>query len=220
MFLLIAVRQEQLDFLAEQVGAREAEELLGLGVDENDVSLAVDDDDRVGSGLEQAPEFLLRLLAFADVADRAHHERAFLGLQRAQADFYGKLRAVLAHAVELQAHPHCAGPRLDEIVGAMADMRVPEALRQQHLDRLAFELSARVPEQILGLGVRVHDASREIDHHDAVGHGFQEIAEPRLDQFGIAHHPLVSDVLLARENELYFPLSIARRPGGDIDVDG
>src|SRR5882757_6438641 len=220
MLAPVPLRQQELDFLVEQLGAREAEELLGLRIDQNDVALPVDDDDRVRRGFEQALEFLLRLLALADVADRAHDERAFLGLQRTQADFHGELSAVLAQAVELQTHSHGAGPRLGEIVGAMADMRFPETLRQQHLDRLSLELSDRISKEMLGLGVRIHDAAGEIDHDDAVGHGFQEIAEPCLDQLRIAHHPLMGDVLLARENELYVASIIAHRPGRDIDIDG
>ena len=39
-------------------------------------------------------------------------------------------------------------------------------------------------------------------------------------QLRVAHYPLVGDVLLARENELYVASRITHRLGGDIDIDG
>jgi DNA-binding NarL/FixJ family response regulator len=48
--------QENLDGLAEQLGAREAEQSLGLRIDEGDAPVGADDDDGVRRGLEECPE--------------------------------------------------------------------------------------------------------------------------------------------------------------------
>ena len=101
-----ALRDEQLDPLADQLVSCVAEEPLRLGVDQDDAAVPVDDDHRVGRGLEQVPESFFRLLALADVADRGGDQRLALGLERAQADFDRKLGPVLAQAGELEAGPH------------------------------------------------------------------------------------------------------------------
>src|SRR5213593_1050889 len=74
--------------------ARVSEQLFGLGVDQNDFPGAVDDDHGVGGGFQQGPKLLFRFLAFADVPDGAHRQRAFLGLQGAKTDFNGKLCSI------------------------------------------------------------------------------------------------------------------------------
>jgi len=46
--------------MADQLGSLETEQRLGLTIDERDSSLPVDDDHRVGRGLYQLPEQLVR----------------------------------------------------------------------------------------------------------------------------------------------------------------
>ncbi len=169
----IALGQQQLDGLLEKLGARIAEESLGLRVDEHDAARAVHDDDRVGCRLEEPAELLLGLLALGDVADRAHHERAFLGFEGAQADLDRKLGGVGTPPIELQSHAHGARAWGLEVVGAMTEMERAIAVREEGLDRLALQRAALVAEETLGLRVAEDDAAREIHDHDAVGHRFE-----------------------------------------------
>src|SRR5205807_1861665 len=66
-----ALGQHHLDLFPQELRARVAEELLGLRIHQDDVAVAVHDDDGVWGGFQQPLEFLLRFLALADVADRA-----------------------------------------------------------------------------------------------------------------------------------------------------
>ena len=72
-----------------------AEELLGLGIDERDAPVAVDDDDGVRCGLEEAAELVLRLLAVGDVPDGARDQDSLFGLEGTETDLDRELRAVL-----------------------------------------------------------------------------------------------------------------------------
>jgi len=63
MFAAQALGHEHLDGPAEHLAASVAEELLGLGVDQDDPPLLVHDHHRVRGRLEQPPELRLRLLA-------------------------------------------------------------------------------------------------------------------------------------------------------------
>src|SRR5439155_666996 len=91
---------EYFDRLIEQLRSRVSEQALGLRVYQNDFSRAVDDDHGVGRGLQQSAELLFRPLAVADIANRAHHQRALLGFQGAKTDFHRKFESILAPAVE------------------------------------------------------------------------------------------------------------------------
>src|SRR5439155_18068237 len=101
-------------------------------------------------------------------------------------DLDRKLGAVLAAAIELQAHPHRAHARLAEEAVAMARMLVSVALRHQELDPLLEQLAARIAEQPLGLRIDQHDASVASDDDDRIGSRFQEPPELllRLPAFG------------------------------------
>ncbi len=74
---------EDIDTLAEQVLPRVAEQPLGLAVHEQNDSFAVDDDNGVRRGFEQSAELLFGLLALADVAHSAHHDRTLVRGERA-----------------------------------------------------------------------------------------------------------------------------------------
>src|SRR5882672_994956 len=69
-------RQQDLDRLSQQLGARVSEQSFGLGIDKLDFSLAVDNDNRVGCGLQQRAELLLGAYALAHVTHSAHHKRS------------------------------------------------------------------------------------------------------------------------------------------------
>src|SRR5258708_7596600 len=101
-----SLRYQLLDQLPNKLQPRVAKELLGLGVDEDDGSLAVHDHDRIWSRLQKPTELVLGTLPLGDVADRARDQRALFGFEGAQADFDRELRPVFALAVELQTRAH------------------------------------------------------------------------------------------------------------------
>ena len=66
-----ALGHQHLDLLADEVGAGVAEQRLGLGVDQDDGALPVDDDHGVGRRFEEHAETFLGRLALGDVLGRA-----------------------------------------------------------------------------------------------------------------------------------------------------
>ena len=56
----------------------------------------------------------------------------------------------------------------------MPPVRLAEALGQQDLERLADQLAAVEAEHVLGGRVHQRDAPGRVDHHDALGGGFEE----------------------------------------------
>src|SRR5262249_11100626 len=158
-----ALRHQHLDPLADELVARVAEELLGLGVDEDDPPAALHDDHGVGCRLEQAAELLLRLAAQAGVADGRGADGLALGLERAKADRDGELGAVLAPAVELEARAHAAHARLGEEAGPMARVERPEALGDEDLHLAPDHLAAGVAEELLGLRIDEEDGAEPVD---------------------------------------------------------
>ena len=173
----------------QQLRARVSEQLFGLGVDQNDFPGAVDDDHGVGGGFQQRPKLLFRFLAFADVPDGAHGQRAFLGLQGAETDFNGKLCSILAQSVKLEARAHGAGPRLGEKTRAVPRMSAAKTLRDEDLDLLAQEFFARVAEELFRLRIHQNDAPRAIDNDNCVRRGFQQTAEFLLGLFSFRDIP-------------------------------
>ncbi len=79
---VVALGDELLDAVADQLFASVAEQLLGLRVDQHDRAVLTHDHHRIGGGLEQATELLLRVLPIRDVADRAGYQRALVRLER------------------------------------------------------------------------------------------------------------------------------------------
>src|SRR5439155_438938 len=127
---------------------------------------------RIGRGLHQAAEPVLRVPALGDVADDARDDQPVTGLEGAQADLRRKFAPVLAPAgkVEVGAHRPC--PRIDEVFGAVLQVHSAYALGQQELDRLLQELAALVAEYLLGLRVGERDAPFAVHPVDGVASRF------------------------------------------------
>src|SRR6266481_1404848 len=178
-----ARRQQQRHRLADHFFRRIAEDLFRPAVPASDDPLERSADDRVvrriDDGRQPEPQ-LLHLLALRDVADGARYQPAVLGLDRAQADFDRKLRAVLPAAVELQARAHGANLRRCKKTGAMLRMLLTESLGYQDLDPFTQELVPRVPEERLRLRVDELDAALAIHDDHRIRCGFQQIAELAL----------------------------------------
>jgi hypothetical protein len=193
MHLPEALRHQHFDLGPDHLRARVAEQTLGLGVDDHDLACPIDDDDGVGCRLQQATELLFCLLSVADVADRAHHESARFGLDRAQADFDRKFGAVLAQTEQLDVAPHGAGTGEVEVLGAVADVGIAGAMGQQDLDRLPCEFATLVTEKPFGLDVGEDDSPLLVHHDDTVRHRFQQVPETGFDQTRLALNGLVHD---------------------------
>ncbi len=80
------------------------------------------------------PEFLLGTLSFGDVADRAHYQGAFLGLEGAQTDLDRKLGAIPAQAVEFRAGAHWTHLWMGQEAAAVIEVLLAIAFRDQHHD--------------------------------------------------------------------------------------
>ena len=173
-------RYEDLHRLVYQRITREAEQALGLGVDQFDRPALVDDDHRVWRGFEQIAHLLLRFLAIGDVADGRRGEPAFVGFQRRQADFDGELAAVLAATRQFQSGPHLAHFRINEIAAAMGQMLITQGLGHQHLDRTADQRLPLVAEHALGLGVDQFDHALAVDDDHRIGRCFEQVLELRF----------------------------------------
>gem|GEM_PF-6444276 len=86
---------------------------------------------------QEAGTLGFRDLAVGDVADDAGHQHALRGFDGAEADLGRELASVTPPAEELQADTHRACARGVGIGGPVRPVCFPEALGQQHLDRLA-----------------------------------------------------------------------------------
>ena len=170
---------QHLDRPAEQLAPRIPEQPLGLGVHQDDLALAIDDDHGVRCGLQQPAELRLHPLAIGDVTDGGGgDEDALLRVHGREADLCRELRAVLAHALEIQPCSHRPRARLREVAASVAWMSGPVALRDEDLDRLAEELVAGVPEEPLGLAVDEHDPAVLADDHQRIGGRLHQPPEP------------------------------------------
>ena len=172
-----AVGHQCLDWHAQEVLARVLEEPLCLSVDNDDRAFAIDDDDRIWRGFEEASKLRFNFLSCRGVSNDADDQGARLGLQRAQADFDGELAAILAASREFSAFPHGTGVGLAKIVVAVAGMVLSEALGNQSLDLHAEQLLTGVPEQALGKLVDNDDVARPIDDDDRIGCSFEKPLE-------------------------------------------
>ena len=148
---LDAVGDEHLDQAPDQLLTRIPEELLGLPVDEHDLSARVDAEDGVGRGLEQAAELRLGSLAIRDVADGSRDEESVNGLDPGQRDLRRELGPVPASSDELDPGTHRTGRRVAEVRLTMLGMVRSGGVRHQDLDRLTEHLRARVAEDDFGL---------------------------------------------------------------------
>ena len=223
MALADALREQQLDLLAEQLAAVVLEERLGLAVDEHDRSGGIDYDHRVGCRLQQRREPLLALApdrvgadAGGDVAHEGGREPAVLGLERTQGDVDRKLGPVLAPARELEPGAHGARARVGEVAVALLDVVLLEPLREQLLDLAAEQLVSAVAEELLGLGVDELDCPLLVDDHDCVRGGVEQRREAILR---LVAQPLDALPLADVANEGSHEPPLRRLDRAQADVD-
>ncbi len=152
----------------------------------------------------QALALVRRHHPLAHVADGGDGEYPTVCLDTGQADLRGKLAAIPAPPKQLQAGAHRPCTRIGEIPGSMGAVRSAEALGHQHLDRLAQQLVARIPEQHLDLRVDEHDQPLATDSHHRVGGQIDQrdmrrkLSRPRpqLDPAGTSAPRSLASILL------------------------
>src|ERR1041385_2394642 len=101
-----ALGHQQLDWLAQQLVTRVAEEALSLVVDQHDLSPAVHHDHAARCRFYRRAEPGLRLFACSDVDDRGENERARVPLDGIEPDLHGDLSTVFAQAEQFPARAH------------------------------------------------------------------------------------------------------------------
>src|SRR5260221_905957 len=213
-----SLRYQNFNIPAQQVFTGIIKHFFRLRIHQNDFAFSVDNDDCIRRGFQQAFEFLLRLLAVSDVANGAHRHSAFFGRDGAQTNFDRKFLAVLAQSVEFEPGAHRAGAWLAKISRAMSDMTATKASRQQRFDEFTAQLPACITEKFVSLTIRELNAAGRIDHHDAVGHGFQKIAKFGFYEFRVTKSLKMCYVLFARKDKLGLPLRVGKGFAGNCDI--
>ena len=177
---------EQFDPLADEFLTAVSEEPLRLRVDQDDAPVPVDDDHRVGRGLQQVLESLLGLLSVTDVADRHGDERLVVHVEGAQADFHRELGAILPQPGELEAGSHRPDARLREETAPVSRMRRTDTFRDEDFHRLAQELRPGIAEHPFGLCVDNRDVAVTVHDHDRIRRRFEQAPELRLARLQLA----------------------------------
>src|SRR6267142_5649560 len=91
--------------------------------------------------------------SIADIAYRRRDPDAVFGLQRAEADLNGELRAVTAQSVEFQSGPHGAHPGVGGEALAVPAVSGAIPFGDQGLDGPSQQLTPRKSEQFFRLRV-------------------------------------------------------------------
>ncbi len=212
---------EDFDELAHELRPGVTEELLRLGIDQDDLPFPVDDHDGVGRGLQKPFEFGLGFLSLRDVPDGRRDERhAFLGLHRRQADFGRELRPILAAAAQIDAHAHRTALGIAEVTAPVRRMSPAEALGDQDFNRLAQEVFALVAEQLFRLAVDQHDLSVLADDDHGVRSRFQKPAQADVVRPLFLEAFQQGDVLYMGGQEAGGTLPDRHRSHGDGNGDG
>ncbi len=147
---------------------------------------------QIGIGLAQLQ---LHGFSLGDIGHRRQHQTVLFARHRAQGDLRRKLRSVLAPPRQIEVHadqPHSG--RLC-IQAPVPLMHRPQALGQQHLQRIADELRARIAEHHFGVRIDQHDTAFGVDHDHAAGRRLDDFLEHALQAFahryidhGLDHH--------------------------------
>ena len=140
------LRHQDLDLMIQKFFTRIPEELLHLGVDQNDPALPIHDNHGIRSGFQEAAEFLFGLLALGDVTNGRGDQRTLFRFQRAETDLDRELRSVSPESVQLAALPHRPYARLGDEPGAIFRMPAAESFRHKNLDLPSEEFFARISE--------------------------------------------------------------------------
>ncbi|MEO6835264.1 MAG: hypothetical protein ABI231_05085 [Candidatus Tumulicola sp.] len=125
------------------------------------------------------PKLALERFSFADVSNRANHERSDTRAERAQADLDGKLGAILTTAVEIETRAHRANSWVARVIVAMFDVPLAQAIRHEQFDLRTDQLVKPIAEQLLRVTVGEGDAPASPDDDRCVGNRLHQL-EPIL----------------------------------------
>jgi len=101
-------------------------------------------------------------------------------VERAETDLDRDGAAVLASAEQFEPDAHRSRPRLGRVTLPVGAVDWPQVVRDQHFDRLAEELLARVTKRQLGLPIDDGDCAVHVDDDDGVWRNLQQALEPRI----------------------------------------
>ena len=121
----------------------------------------------------------LRFDPVGGVANGGGDERSLAGGDSGQGDVRREGGAVATAPGQLKpgAHRPGRGPGIGHVVVPVPGVKGPGVVGDQHLDGLADQLVAVVPEQPLGLRVHQRDPAVGFDAHHGVGRCFQQSGE-------------------------------------------
>src|SRR5215813_3415578 len=78
----------------------------------NQLAVRLQHENYLGNEIHKLLELLFRALARRDISNGGRDNYAILGLQRAEADLYGKLRSISPDSIQFLTITHWAYPRL------------------------------------------------------------------------------------------------------------
>jgi hypothetical protein len=120
-----------------------------------------------------AAGLVLELEPLTDVGEEGHRHAPIRRLKLAQTNFNRGLGSVFAPSDQIEPETHRTRPRRLEVVIAMSDVRIVQALRQQGLDALTDKLGTAQTKNLQQLRIRADDKALLIDDHDALSGGLE-----------------------------------------------
>src|SRR5664280_1605745 len=120
------------------------------------------------------------MLPAADIADRCRHQDSFCAFQRAQHDLDRKLTSVLPPRGELYPHTDLLRQRVSRGSRTVSDQPLREALWNDVLHLLTYELIAAVSQLFLRLNIQQDDLPTLVDHHHRIRGRLQKPAVSAL----------------------------------------
>src|SRR5580692_8248245 len=199
-----AFRNDVLHFLPDELIALVAELLLGLHVQQHDLSGRVHYNHGIRRRLQEpaVSAFHLRQMLFgssahADIADRRRHECPLGTFQRAQHDLDRKLGSILALGNKLDPGSDLLRERFRRTSRAVRYEPLGKSLRNNVLHLLPDQFIAAVSELLLRLHIQKNDLPTLVHHYHGVGRRFEQSAVPALHLrqmlFGGLAHADVAD---------------------------
>src|SRR5580692_7094902 len=182
-----AFRNDVLHFLPDELIALVAELLLGLHVQQHDLSGRVHYNHGIRRRLQEpaVSAFHLRQMLFgssahADIADRRRHECPLGTFQRAQHDLDRKLGSILALGNKLDPGSDLLRERFRRTSRAVRYEPLGKSLRNNVLHLLPDQFIAAVSELLLRLHIQKNDLPTLVHHYHGVGRRFEQSAVPAL----------------------------------------
>src|SRR6202521_938685 len=170
-----ALRNNVLHLLPYELIAAVSELFLRLNIQQDDLPALVHHHHRIRSRLQQPAvpalhlrQMLFRVLAHADVADRGRYQDSLSAFQRAQHDLDWKLASILPPPVNLNPRTDLLRERVSRGSRTVSDQPFREALRDNVLHLLPYELIAAVSELFLRLNIQQDDLPALVHHHHRI----------------------------------------------------